>query len=825
MDVRCEKCQTEYELDESRLKPGGVTVKCTNCGHMFKIRKRTPTNVGLPAVQPESQAGAGLSSHVGDGSSPALARDTSRDDTRRESAPQRSTPVTAQRAESLADALPGPVSDGGSGPLATERQWLVRLANGEQKTCRELAMLQQWIVAGVATRESLISRSGKTWKRLGDITELAQYFVIADEARTQRSGKPTSSPKPVAATMLGVGNKATAAGGTILPDDEPEEGRATGNFRQRRTTPPPPPPKGHSGPLALQQTELSGPKPGGTRIPTPPPNPVVRATGGWASNDIKGTDSMASMPQGPRGGKLAMGDHEPAFSGRVRMSPGDESSFQTGKVSRLVEDDDEVIPPQRGSRAGTWIALLALVVIAAGAGAVYVLVFKSSARGDAGKDAGAVGAVTVAGVTVAGATVAGGGATVSPIIDAGPIALADPLDGARTELLAGVEPRMKGVLDALASNVDPASLAMRARLSTGLAQSMAERAGLVTDKALSDKLRKDGKQLVIDAAPLAQKALKAAADDPSANIAMADVLRLQGKPIRDVQRYLEAGKANGAADKELARSIALSDALALTRDGKLDDAQKELFAIDGSGDARVQQELALVAYAQGKAGDAKPFVDQILAASPDHDVARALQKRLETTVVKTDPLPQEDGKGSAAVNHGPTPHTDPAPVAPVASGGDYDALVSKADKYAQQSQCKQAIDIYTKALEQKPTGVEALSGMGYCYLDSKQFSSAFSKFRSALAVSSRFEPALAGVAETYQQQGNKEMAIEAWQHYLEANPGSTKATKQLQILGVGAPTPTPTPTPSAKPSEGSAAPTTSPTETPVVAPSGDGSAS
>ena len=41
MDVRCEKCQTEYELDEARLKPGGVTVKCTNCGHMFKIRKRT----------------------------------------------------------------------------------------------------------------------------------------------------------------------------------------------------------------------------------------------------------------------------------------------------------------------------------------------------------------------------------------------------------------------------------------------------------------------------------------------------------------------------------------------------------------------------------------------------------------------------------------------------------------------------------------------------------------------------------------------------------------------------------------------------------------
>src|SRR5215510_15076332 len=50
MDVRCEKCQTEYELDEARLKPGGVTVKCTNCGHMFRIRKRTITNVGAPPV-------------------------------------------------------------------------------------------------------------------------------------------------------------------------------------------------------------------------------------------------------------------------------------------------------------------------------------------------------------------------------------------------------------------------------------------------------------------------------------------------------------------------------------------------------------------------------------------------------------------------------------------------------------------------------------------------------------------------------------------------------------------------------------------------------
>jgi predicted Zn finger-like uncharacterized protein len=812
MDVRCEKCQTEYELDESRLKPGGVTVKCTNCGHMFKIRKRTPTNVGLPAVTDEA---------------PTTRRDPSPSNPQRLQTPPAGSGMLAQsRADSvLGDGTPGAIADGGSGP--TERQWLVRLENGEQKTCRELATLQQWIVAGVATRESLISRSGKTWKRLGDIAELSQYFTIADEARTQRAHKPT--PKPVAATMLGLGGP-TAAGGTILPDEGGDDHKTTGSFRARRSTPPPPPPRGNSGPhplpkspnsseLALQQTEISGAA--RARVSTPPPVPVVpagRATGTWASSEIKHSDSMASMPQGPRGGRLSMQDNEPAFAaGRVRISPGDESSFQTGKVSRLTDDDDDddMIAPPRGSRAGTWIALLALLVIAAGAGAVYMFVFnkKGGEQAVVKQDAAAVAVAADA-----------GGAIVSPIIDAAPPAPADPLDGARTELLAGIEPRMKGVYDALAPKDDPASLAMRARLATGMAQSMLERAGLAADKAEADKLRKESKQLVLDAATLAQKAIKAAADDPSASLAMSDVLRLQGKPQKDVQRYLEAAKAKGAADKELARSIAVGDALVLERDGKLDDAAKVLASTDGAGDTRVQQELAMVAYAQGKSADAKPLVDQILASTPDHDVARALQKRLDTSVAKTDPMPSE---GSGSVHHDPTPPPNTGNNG--GGGGDYDTLVARADKLAV-SNCSSAMTAYGKALEQKPTGVEALTGMGYCYLNGKQFASAFSKFRSALAVSQRFEPALAGVAETYQQQGNREQAVEAWQKYLEAYPGSAKATKQLQILGAGAtptpPTPTP-PTPTPPPPAGGSAESPMPTPSPTQQPQkpGDGSAS
>src|SRR5678809_396809 len=103
MDVRCEKCQTEYELDETRLKPGGVTVKCTSCGHMFKIRKRASTNVGVPAV---------------------------------------SGPTAAPRPGSVSGAPPSDSGPTGGG----ERNWIIRMANGEQRTCRELATLQQWII-------------------------------------------------------------------------------------------------------------------------------------------------------------------------------------------------------------------------------------------------------------------------------------------------------------------------------------------------------------------------------------------------------------------------------------------------------------------------------------------------------------------------------------------------------------------------------------------------------------------------------------------------------------------------------------------------------
>jgi predicted Zn finger-like uncharacterized protein len=755
MDVRCEKCQTEYELDESRLKPGGVTVKCTNCGHMFKIRKRTNTNVGVPAAAPQPE-------------------------------PRSAAPAKAQpRAESVPPDAPLRITDAPSGPNS-ERQWLIRLENGETKTCRELATLQQWIVAGVVSRESLISRSGKTWKRLGDIAELSQYFVIADEARAQRAARPTAGKGPVAATMLGVGRPGSV-------DDE--EGRTTGNFRARPPTPPPPPPvpapastAPKSNPVAIAQTELapSGSQPASPAAPKrPPPPPRVkppsdagRQTAMWANHEVKASDSMAAMPQGPSGGKLQHAPEEPAFAGRVRMEPS--TSPFDGRV-RASDDDDEVFPAARGSRAGMWIALISLLVIGAAAGAIYMLAFKGKSEPVAQptvKDAAVAPVADAAQISVTPVPV--------PAIDAGEAV--SPLDTARGELLGGVWARMKTALDTLKDKDDPASLAMRARLATAIAQAMQDRAGFV-DKAEADKLRKDARQAVIDAAPLAQRAVGGQADSASANLAMADIMRLQGKPAPAVKRYLDVAKAKAAGDKELMGSVALAEAQLAMRDGKLPEAEKALAAVEAPEDMRIKLALAQVWYAQNKAAEAKGQVDQVLATQPDNDVALAMYKKLETTVAKTDPLPPEDGAGSASKPAGgdggsskPTNGANSGGGGGGGGGGDYDSLLAKANKLAE-TNCSKAMELYMKALEQRPNGVEALTGMGYCHLDAKQFSSAFSKFRAALAVSPRFEPALSGVAETYQRQGNKEAAIEAWRKYLDVYPNSAKAKKQLEILG------------------------------------------
>src|SRR5688572_29107032 len=41
MDVRCDRCQTEYELDDGSVAERGASVQCTTCGHTFVVSRQT----------------------------------------------------------------------------------------------------------------------------------------------------------------------------------------------------------------------------------------------------------------------------------------------------------------------------------------------------------------------------------------------------------------------------------------------------------------------------------------------------------------------------------------------------------------------------------------------------------------------------------------------------------------------------------------------------------------------------------------------------------------------------------------------------------------
>lgn len=125
MDVRCEKCLTEYDFDDAQVPEAGVTVKCTTCGFVFKVKKRV---VAAPA-------------------------------------PGRTDEFAPDAAQ-----------------IDRSREWKIRQPSGNVFTCRELTTLQKWIVERKVAREDEISLSGDQWKRLGDIPELAGFFLVVDQA-------------------------------------------------------------------------------------------------------------------------------------------------------------------------------------------------------------------------------------------------------------------------------------------------------------------------------------------------------------------------------------------------------------------------------------------------------------------------------------------------------------------------------------------------------------------------------------------------------------------------------------------------------------------
>ena len=143
MDVRCERCQSEYEVEDANVSDLGTEVQCSDCGHMFVVKR------------PASQRKPNKASPSPDG------------------------------------------EDAGT--------WVIETGAGHSLRLRGLTTLHKWIIERRVGREDRLSREGDAWQRLGDMPELLPFFDIVDSAeraRTADTPMPAPLPAPLAVPAL-----------------------------------------------------------------------------------------------------------------------------------------------------------------------------------------------------------------------------------------------------------------------------------------------------------------------------------------------------------------------------------------------------------------------------------------------------------------------------------------------------------------------------------------------------------------------------------------------------------------------------------------------
>ncbi|HEX4352989.1 MAG TPA: tetratricopeptide repeat protein [Polyangiales bacterium] len=79
-------------------------------------------------------------------------------------------------------------------PQPLDSLWRVRRTDGSSHQLPSLADLTRLISEGTFTRDDEVSRTGKAWRRLGDIEELEGFFAEADRRGPSRARKATQGP-------------------------------------------------------------------------------------------------------------------------------------------------------------------------------------------------------------------------------------------------------------------------------------------------------------------------------------------------------------------------------------------------------------------------------------------------------------------------------------------------------------------------------------------------------------------------------------------------------------------------------------------------------
>lgn len=819
MDVRCDKCGTEYEFDEARVGDGGVTVKCTNCSFVFRVR--------------------------------------------RPDAPRRAASTIA-------------AGSGGSGP-AKAQEWLVKKPDGQMIAFRELTTLQKWIVEGRIGRDDEISRNQETWKRLGNISELEPFFSVFERAKALNELMATGAigDRPVIvngsevlATMSPLSSIVAASSplpdrGPILEDLgrvplRPSDGPRGADRRSSVVTraqpvrsdrtrgpsmitrrgdlvgfepsidPGPPPP------LLDRDLDTEPPPP---RPKAPAPTPVV----------------ITPPPPARENGSVALrAQAQPAAAERPSPPPRSRSALDLGLDGPAAIDSmppatrrkssvrgDEIVAhferQRRRRRAALGLGIF--VALGLGGGAAFAMF---------GPDQNPLRIFAERyGILPPGSR---------PPTPEQNAALEKARRALELDSLADLEEADRLLTEAM--HVSGDDLTLRSELGLILstradalrrgaaraelrAQKLDQDAGQPTEeaKALRQAAAKDrgvASQVVKRAFELIRPAYEKEPDALAPSRALADYYRVQRDESGRMKQVLGQAKAAAQAANTTDAATLYIEAADVVKDvsralpADLERAtrllEEALTVRPTLNRARVL--LARIMVARGQDELAESELKRVVESAPQHSEAKEL---LETIAAKKaaapapsaspeasaapspsaepsptasaapSPTPSPSPSASAAPAPSPRPTAPPSPSAtatPVASAspsappvkGGYDGYMKQADRLRERGQAWEALLSYEKGADLKPSSGRAYAGMGWCYLDLGKPEAALHQFRKAIAVEPAYAEGHLGHAEAYRALGNSEKALASYKRYLEIRPegvGAETAKRAIAAIEAG----------------------------------------
>ncbi len=738
MNVSCEKCGTDYDLDENRIGESGLTVKCTHCGHIFQ-------------VQGEDE---------------------------------------------------DPFSDGPLGSMEIETPklgaWRVRRRSGEELSFDDFATLRQWIVERRVGREDQISKTGDNWKPIGSIIELASLFDDAGPLLEVPPREGDDAPPPPTrredlldvsdVRLAGLDAKSDIVASSMFDPLEIESSIAD----ERRD-------ELSAGPAIISaEDEVLRPPPLPARSartrPASGPPPVVQPPPRRLSDRSSMHARLPSPPRRPSGARVAGRDsfvgRPPARASANRL-PAHRDSVPNLRVAdaAVPRRRDSMVGPRRRPPPGPGGH-------PRGPGhppGELGMTFESEAppayahqSGDGGTGRGfLMGVMTMLALAGVGYFVYDNYIAPRRDAQAPPPPVAEPAGPRVDDILArgraayardteiGLAEAMQAYDEALSAlGTPPADPALAGQAHIGRARVALARAeyALVDGDAAGARIQSG----VADRALAVARTL--GQDAAGLPLTLADFHRINGE-VDLARNYIDQIRSK----PEVAADVALIEAALGLHGGDADAAADQLGMLSAEAKARPRAAWlhAVALKMAGRTAEARGAVEALLAVNPGHEPGRRLLASLPPAdAPDPDAGPPEPDAAPAKPDPEPEPEPKPKPKPKPRSetpSGSFDSLMDRGNALLERGKARQARSYFLAASKARPGSPEPWASLGWCELDARNYRKAIRQFDRALRQSSRYADAMYGQATAYERAGMTTQAKQAYQAYLNVHPRGSKA--------------------------------------------------